>query len=212
MRGKTEAIPFKLRVTEVFRREGARVEASPSSRRLSGVRTRRHQEVAASSADGANTTTQTHFPVPVWKGNRRRLTTRESLSRGAGSEIILAPAQSFMILKQMLHQSAELDLMFQALADPTRRVMIERLGRGPTSVSELAKPLAMSLSAVLQHLQVLEASGLVRSEKVGRVRTCRIDPTALRTAEEWIARRRAMWARRLDRLGDYLTEQANKPR
>jgi DNA-binding transcriptional ArsR family regulator len=110
----------------------------------------------------------------------------------------------------MLHQSAELDLMFQALADPTRRVMVERLSRGPTSVSELAQPLAMSLSAVLQHLQVLEASGLVRSEKVGRVRTCRIDPTALRTAEKWIARRRAMLARRLDRLGDYLAERADK--
>jgi DNA-binding transcriptional ArsR family regulator len=111
----------------------------------------------------------------------------------------------------MLHQSATLDLMFQALADPTRRVMVERLSRGPTSVSELAQPLAMSLSAVVQHLQVLEASGLVRSEKVGRVRTCRIDPTALGTAEEWIARRRANWARRLDRLGDYLAEQADKP-
>src|SRR6202171_2372718 len=73
----------------------------------------------------------------------------------------------------MLHQSAELDLMFQALADPTRRVMVERLSRGPTSVSELAQPLAMSLSAVVQHLQVLETSGLVRSEKVGRVRTAR---------------------------------------
>jgi DNA-binding transcriptional ArsR family regulator len=111
----------------------------------------------------------------------------------------------------MLHQSAPLDLMFQALADPARRMMVERLSRGPTSVSELAQPLAMSLSAVVQHLQVLEASGLVRTEKVGRVRTCRIDPTALRTAEEWIARRRAMWARRLDRLGDYLAEQADKP-
>jgi DNA-binding transcriptional ArsR family regulator len=97
--------------------------------------------------------------------------------------------------------------MFQALADPTRRVMVERLSRGPTSVSELAQPLAMSLSAVIQHLQVLEASGLVRSEKVGRVRTCRIEPNALRTAEEWIARRRANWARRLDRLGDYLARQ-----
>jgi DNA-binding transcriptional ArsR family regulator len=112
----------------------------------------------------------------------------------------------------MLHQSAELDLMFQALADPARRVMVERLSRGPTSVSELAQPLAMSLSAVVQHLQVLEASGLVRTEKVGRVRTCRIDPTALRTAEEWIARRRATWARRLDRLGNYLAEQADKPK
>jgi DNA-binding transcriptional ArsR family regulator len=101
--------------------------------------------------------------------------------------------------------------MFQALADPTRRVMVERLSRGPTSVGELAQPLAMSLSAVIQHLQVLEASGLVRSEKVGRVRTCRIEPNALRTAEEWIARRRANWARRLDRLGDYLAQQDDKP-
>src|ERR1700682_2015050 len=106
----------------------------------------------------------------------------------------------------MLHQSAELDLMFQALADPTRRVMVERLSRGPTSVSELAQPLAMSLSAVVQHLQVLETSGLVRSEKIGRVRTCRIEPAALRTAEEWIAVRRTNWEHRLDRLGDYLAE------
>src|ERR1700720_2537114 len=111
----------------------------------------------------------------------------------------------------MLNHSAALDRMFQALADATRRVMVERLARGPASVSELAKPLAMSLSAVVQHLQVLEASGLVRSEKVGRVRTCRIDPAALRTAEEWIAGRRANWAPRLDRLGDSLAEHADKP-
>jgi DNA-binding transcriptional ArsR family regulator len=97
-----------------------------------------------------------------------------------------------------------LDLMFQALADPTRRVMVERLSRGPASVSELAQPLTMSLPAVLQHLQVLEASGLIRSEKVGRVRTCRIEPKALRTAEQWISERRTSWERRLDRLGDYL--------
>lgn len=112
-----------------------------------------------------------------------------------------------MILKYMLNQSAQLDRMFQALADPTRRVMIERLSRGPASVSELAKPLAMSLPAVVQHLQVLEASGLVRSEKTGRVRTCRIEPSALQTAEHWIGARRASWERRLDRLGDYLAEQ-----
>ncbi len=113
----------------------------------------------------------------------------------------------------MLQHSAPLDLMFQALADPARRGMVERLSRGPASVSELARPLAMSLSAVVQHLQVLEASGLVRSEKTGRVRTCRIEPAALRTAEEWIAARRATWERRLDRLGDYLAkqdEQSNK--
>lgn len=96
--------------------------------------------------------------------------------------------------------------MFQALADPSRRAMVERLSRGPASVSELAKPLAMSLPAVFQHLQVLQASGLVRSEKVGRVRTCRIEQAALRTTEHWIAERRAGWERRLDRLGAYLAE------
>lgn len=113
-----------------------------------------------------------------------------------------------MIVKNMLNQSQALplDLMFQALADPARRTMVERLSRGPASVSELAKPLAMSLSAVVQHLQVLEASGLVRSEKAGRVRTCRIEPAALRTAEEWIAARRASWEQRLDRLGQILAE------
>ncbi len=97
-----------------------------------------------------------------------------------------------------------IDLVFQALADPTRRRMVERLSRGAVSVSELAQPLAMSLSAVVQHLQILETSGLVRTEKAGRVRTCRIEPAALRTAEEWIAGRRATWERRLDRLADYL--------
>ncbi len=106
----------------------------------------------------------------------------------------------------MLNQSPSLDLVFQALADPTRRVMVERLSRGPASVSELAQPLAMSLSAVIQHVQVLEASGLVKSQKVGRVRTCRIVPIALRKAEDWIVARRALWERRLDRLGDYLAE------
>ena len=98
----------------------------------------------------------------------------------------------------------QLSLMFLALADPTRRVMVDRLSRGPASVSELAQPLAMSLPAVIQHLQVLETSGLVRSAKAGRVRTCRIDPAALRTAEEWLSLRRAKWERRLDRLGEFL--------
>lgn len=101
-------------------------------------------------------------------------------------------------------EAVPLDLLFHALADPSRRTMVERLGRGPASVSELAKPLAMSLPSVLQHLQVLETSGIVRSEKVGRVRTCRLEPEALRTAEQWIADRRATWERRLDRLGEYL--------
>ena len=97
--------------------------------------------------------------------------------------------------------------MFQALADPARRRMVERLSRGPASVSELAQPLTMSLSAVMQHLQVLETSGLVRSHKAGRVRTCRIEPGALRMVEAWIAGRRAGWERRLDRLGAYLAQQ-----
>ncbi len=112
----------------------------------------------------------------------------------------------------MLNQSDSLDLVFQALADPTRRLMVERLCRGPTSVSELAEPMDMSLPAVMQHLQVLEASGLVRSEKTGRVRTCRIERSMLQTAEKWITSRRATWERRLDRLGDYLAQQADGPK
>ena len=111
-----------------------------------------------------------------------------------------------MILKQMLNQSAPLDLAFQALADPTRRAMLERLSRSPASVSDLARPLAMSFPAVMQHLAVLEGAGLVTSEKVGRVRTCRIEGRALGLAEDWINARRAEWERRLDRLGDYLSE------
>lgn len=99
-----------------------------------------------------------------------------------------------------------LDLAFQALADPSRRAMVERLVEGPATVSELAKPLAMSLPGVMQHLAVLEASGLVASEKVGRTRTCRIEPKALAQAERWIAERRALWERRLDRLGQFLDE------
>jgi DNA-binding transcriptional ArsR family regulator len=111
----------------------------------------------------------------------------------------------------VLNQSATLDRVFQALADPTRRMIVERLSRGPASVSELARPLPMSLPAVVQHLQVLEGSGLVRSEKVGRVRTCRIEPSALRPAERWITERRSGWERRLDRLGDYLAEHHDQP-
>jgi DNA-binding transcriptional ArsR family regulator len=106
----------------------------------------------------------------------------------------------------MINQLPSLDRVFHALADPSRRVIVERLCRGPASVKELAQPLAMSLPAVLQHLQLLEASGLVKSEKTGRVRTCRVEPVALRSAEDWIAGRRTNWERRLDRLADYLGE------
>jgi DNA-binding transcriptional ArsR family regulator len=104
----------------------------------------------------------------------------------------------------MLNYVAQLDQAFQALADPTRRVIVERLAQGPASVSELKRPLDMSLPAVMQHLAVLETSGLVVSQKSGRVRTCRINPAALAEAERWIAERRLEWERRLDRLGDYL--------
>lgn len=104
----------------------------------------------------------------------------------------------------MLKQSASLDDTFRALADPARRAMIDRLCQGPASVSELARPLAMSLPAAVQHLHVLEASGLVRSQKVGRVRTCRIAPAPLDAAQTWIAERRAAWKNRLDRLDDFL--------
>lgn len=106
----------------------------------------------------------------------------------------------------MLEYSPPLDLLFYALADPARRAMVERLSHGPASVSELARPLDMTLSAVVQHLQVLERSGLVRSEKVGRVRTCHIEPRALTLAEQWIAARRTSWEQRFDRLGDLLAE------
>jgi DNA-binding transcriptional ArsR family regulator len=110
----------------------------------------------------------------------------------------------------MLNQSAALDIAFQALADPTRRAMLERLSNGPASVSELAKPLSMSLPAVMQHLAFLEQAGLVASRKVGRVRTCQIEPLALTEAERWINARRVEWQRRFDRLEDYLVEMKNQ--
>ena len=120
------------------------------------------------------------------------------------------PTAPESILKPMLKQvdgRPPVDRVFHALADPSRRLIVERLSAGPASVSELAQPLPMSLPAVTQHLQVLEDSGLVRSEKVGRVRTCRIEPQALRPLERWISDRRATWERRLDRLGDYLADE-----
>src|SRR5262249_11433263 len=104
----------------------------------------------------------------------------------------------------------QLDYVFQALADPTRRYIIEQLCQGPASVSELARPLPVSLPAVLQHLQVLEASGLVLSEKVGRVRTCSIDPHVLTTAQSWIGQQAAVWEQRFDRLEEFLRETADE--
>lgn len=104
-----------------------------------------------------------------------------------------------------------LDQAFQALADPTRRAVVERLCDGPASVSELAKPFAMTLAAVVQHVQVLEAAGLVQSQKIGRVRTVQLDSTGLRTAEEWLVARRTRVERDLDRLAALLTEHAPQP-
>ncbi len=130
----------------------------------------------------------------------------------------LTIARLSAILKYMLDHTAEmerpdldLDRVFQALADPGRRQMVERLSQGPASVSELGRPLAISLAAVVQHVQVLEASGLVKSQKTGRTRTCRINPAALRSAEQWITQRRTLWERRLDRLGDYLADHDDDP-
>ena len=104
----------------------------------------------------------------------------------------------------MLNQSGDLNLLFHALGDPWRRAMVERLSRGPAPVSELARPLPMSLPAAMQHLGVLESAGLVRSQKVGRIRTFAIEPRALSQAERWINARRIEWENRLDRLGEYL--------
>ena len=104
----------------------------------------------------------------------------------------------------MLNDSPQLDRAFQALSDPVRRRMLARLSRGPASVSELAQPFSISLPAVLQHLKALEESGLVRSEKKGRVRTVQLEPNALSAAESWIAERRTEWEAQLDRFEDYL--------
>ena len=104
----------------------------------------------------------------------------------------------------MLNRSQDLDRLFHALADPARRAILERLGRGPAAVSELARPLPMSLPAAMQHLEVLEEAGLVRTRKVGRTRTCALEPQAMSRAEQWITARRRQWEGRLDRLHDYL--------
>lgn len=106
----------------------------------------------------------------------------------------------------MLSQRVQVDRVFHALGDPTRRAMIEKLSEGPVSVSKLAKPLDISLAAVVQHLQVLERSGLVRTEKVGRVRTCNVEPKGLSVVERWISDRRSLWEARFDRLGKLLAE------
>ena len=112
----------------------------------------------------------------------------------------------------MLNLSAQpLDSLFHALADAGRRSMVERLSRGPATVKELARPLSMSLPAVLQHLRVLEASGLVRTRKEGRARICEIEAAALQTVERWIAERRSIWEQNLNRLEQFLAENPGEP-
>jgi DNA-binding transcriptional ArsR family regulator len=115
------------------------------------------------------------------------------------------------MLNNVLDPELDLDRVFHALADPGRRLMLERLSQGPASVSELGKPLAMSLAAVLQHVQILEGSGLVQSRKLGRTRTCSLNAQTLRSAERWISERRTLVERRLDRLGEYLADTADQP-
>jgi DNA-binding transcriptional ArsR family regulator len=100
----------------------------------------------------------------------------------------------------------DIDRVFHALGDPTRRAILEKLSERPLSVSGLATPLDITLTAVVQHLQILEESGLVQTEKVGRVRTCRIETAGFSIAEKWIGDRRSVWERRLDKLGDLLNE------
>ncbi len=107
----------------------------------------------------------------------------------------------------MLNQRPPVDDVFRALGDPTRRGMVERLGEGPATVSQLAQPLDITLSAVVQHLAVLEAAGLVSSEKVGRTRTCQLEPAGVGLAADWFAGQRAAWERRLDRLGNVLAHE-----
>jgi DNA-binding transcriptional ArsR family regulator len=106
----------------------------------------------------------------------------------------------------MHRKKPNIDRVFHALGDPSRRAIMEKLSEGPISVSRLAQPLDITLAAVVQHLQVLEESGLVQTEKVGRVRTCRIEPAGLSVAQQWIGDRRSLWERQLDRLGDLLAE------
>lgn len=110
------------------------------------------------------------------------------------------------MVKHVPNQRSALDQVFRALADGTRRDMVERLVRGPATVGELAAPTSMSLPAVLQHLRVLEDAGLIHTEKHGRVRTCQIEPAVLRAAEDWIGGQRTTWEHRLDALAELLTE------
>lgn len=114
-----------------------------------------------------------------------------------------------VILKRMLNQEVQLDLMFHALADSNRRSILRQLGSGPRSVSDLARPLPMSLAGVVQHVQILEVSGLISSSKVGRTRTCRLNGEGLRAVEQWIVDRQRQVEHQLDRLDALLNQDIN---
>jgi DNA-binding transcriptional ArsR family regulator len=116
------------------------------------------------------------------------------------------------MVRQMANRSAQLSSVFQALGDPTRRAVVKRLSKGPASVSELARPFAMALPSFVQHLDVLERCGLVRSRKSGRIRTCQLVPRTLRVAEDWMAEHRVLWEGRLNQLDDYLSDLKEKKR
>ena len=106
----------------------------------------------------------------------------------------------------MSKRKMNVDQVFYALGDPTRRALVERLSAGPVSVSSMATPLKITVTAVMQHLNVLEQGGLVSTEKIGRVRTCRLETTGLTLVEKWISNQRSTWEKRLDRLGELLSE------
>jgi DNA-binding transcriptional ArsR family regulator len=107
----------------------------------------------------------------------------------------------------MANPKINIDRLFHALGDPTRLAMLDRLSQGPVSVSALAAPLGITLTAVAQHLQILEECGLARTEKLGRVRTCRIESAGFNALEQWIRNHRTLWERKLDRLGAFLAEE-----
>jgi DNA-binding transcriptional ArsR family regulator len=107
----------------------------------------------------------------------------------------------------MKRSSIDMDRLFHALGDPTRRAILDRLTERPMSVSQLAEPIEVTLTAVAQHLQILEEVGLVHTEKLGRVRTCRIDAAGFQALEQWIRDHRTAWERKLDRLGQFLAEE-----
>ena len=109
----------------------------------------------------------------------------------------------------MPNQENALNTVFHALADPTRRAVIQRLGKGPASVKELAEPFGMALPSFIQHLRVLEDGGLIKSKKKGRIRTCEIRPKQFSRAERWFAEQRMLWEGRLDRLDVYLAQLQN---